>query len=188
MLKEFEKIAERSGVLGAMETSYQRGQIREESMHCEMQKHTGAYSIVGVNTFRNPQGDPVCDHIELARSTDEEKQSQLKRLHDFRDRHAGEAPATLRRLQKAAIDNGNVFGGWWRPFAAVRWVRSRPRCSRSVGGTGAACRRIPRVRIRRTRAPGIGRRRRSGGSFSRSLSRFHMTIRMDAALRQFLSH
>ena len=109
MLKEFEKIAERSGVLGAMETSYQRGQIREESMHCEMQKHTGAYSIVGVNTFRNPQGDPVCDHIELARSTDEEKQSQLKRLHDFRDRHAGEAPATLRRLQKAAIDNGNVF-------------------------------------------------------------------------------
>ncbi len=109
VLKEFEKIAERGGVLGAMETGYQRGQIQEESMHYEMQKHTGEYPIVGVNTFRNPHGDPVCDHIELARSTDEEKQSQLKRLHDFRDRHAGEAPAALLRLQKAAIDNGNVF-------------------------------------------------------------------------------
>ena len=109
MLQEFEKIAECGGVLGAMETGYQRGQIQEESMHYEMQKHTGEDPIVGVNTFRNPQGDPVSEHIELARSTDEEKQSQLKRLHDFRDRHAGEAPPTLRRLQKAAIDNGNVF-------------------------------------------------------------------------------
>ena len=95
MLKEFVKIAERGGVLGAMETGYQRGQIQEESMHYETQKHTGEYPIVGVNTFRNPQGDPVSQHIELARSTDDEKQSQLKRLHDFRDRHAGEAPAAL---------------------------------------------------------------------------------------------
>ncbi|HJV63842.1 MAG TPA: fused isobutyryl-CoA mutase/GTPase IcmF [Albitalea sp.] len=109
VLKEFEKIAERGGVLGAMETGYQRGQIQEESMHYEMRKHTGEYPIVGVNTFRNPHGDPVPDHIELARSTEEEKQSQLARLADFHQRHAGEAPAMLARLQQAVIDNRNVF-------------------------------------------------------------------------------
>lgn len=109
VLKEFEKIAERGGVLGAMETGYQRGQIQEESMHYEMLKHTGDYPIVGVNTFRNPHGDPVADHIELARSTDEEKQSQLKRLADFHERHADRAPAMLQRLQQAVIDNRNVF-------------------------------------------------------------------------------
>ncbi|TMH13629.1 MAG: methylmalonyl-CoA mutase, partial [Betaproteobacteria bacterium] len=109
VLKEFETIAERGGVLGAMETGYQRSKIQEESMHYEMQKHTGEYPIVGVNTFRNPHGDPVLDHIELARSTDEEKQSQLKRLADFQARHANEAPAMLQRLQQAVIDNRNVF-------------------------------------------------------------------------------
>ncbi|HEY0855947.1 MAG TPA: fused isobutyryl-CoA mutase/GTPase IcmF [Albitalea sp.] len=109
VLKEFDKIAERGGVLGAMETGYQRGQIQEESMHYEMLKHTGEYPIVGVNTFRNPHGDPVMDHIELARSTDEEKQSQLKRLTEFHQRHAKEAPAMLQRLQQAVIANRNVF-------------------------------------------------------------------------------
>ncbi|CAG1009394.1 partial Fused isobutyryl-CoA mutase, partial [Anaerolineales bacterium] len=109
VLKEFDKIAERGGVLGAMETGYQRGQIQEESMHYEMLKHTGEYPIVGVNTFRNPHGDPVMDHIELARSTDEEKQSQLKRLAEFQQRHAKEAPAMLQRLQQAVIANRNVF-------------------------------------------------------------------------------
>ena len=109
VLSEFEKIAERGGVLGAMETGYQRGKIQEESMHYEMLKHTGEYPIVGVNTFRNPHGEPVPDHIELARSTEEEKQSQLKRLQDFHARHAGQAPAMLRRLQQAVIDNANVF-------------------------------------------------------------------------------
>lgn len=109
VLKEFEKIAERGGVLGAMETGYQRGQIQEESMHYEMLKHTGEYPIVGVNTFRNPHGDPVPDHIELARSTDDEKQSQLQRLADFQARHASQAPAMLRRLQQAVIDNRNMF-------------------------------------------------------------------------------
>jgi len=96
-------------VLGAMETGYQRGKIQEESMHYEMQKHTGEYPIVGVNTFRNPHGDPVPEHIELARSTEEEKQSQLRRLADFHARHAGQAPALLQRLQQAVIDNRNVF-------------------------------------------------------------------------------
>ncbi|HET9822992.1 MAG TPA: methylmalonyl-CoA mutase family protein, partial [Burkholderiaceae bacterium] len=109
VLAEFEKIAERGGVLGAMETGYQRGKIQEESMHYEMLKHTGEYPIVGVNAFRNPHGDPVPDSIELARSTEAEKQSQLARLADFHARHAGEAPAMLQRLQQAVIDNRNVF-------------------------------------------------------------------------------
>lgn len=109
VLAEFEKIAERGGVLGAMETGYQRGKIQEESMHYEMLKHTGEHPIIGVNTFRNPHGDPVPDHIELARSTDDEKRSQLKRLADFHARHAAEAPAMLKRLQQAVIDNRNVF-------------------------------------------------------------------------------
>jgi methylmalonyl-CoA mutase len=109
VLSEFEKIAERGGVLGAMETGYQRGKIQEESMHYEMLKHTGEYPIVGVNTFRNPHGDPVVDTLELARSTDDEKQGQLKRLADFHARHAKEAPAMLKRLQRAVIDNRNVF-------------------------------------------------------------------------------
>jgi methylmalonyl-CoA mutase len=109
VLQEFERIAERGGVLGAMETGYQRGKIQEESMHYEMQKHTGEYPIVGVNTFRNPHGDPVVDTLELARSTDDEKQSQLKRLADFQDRHASESPAMLARLQQAVIENRNVF-------------------------------------------------------------------------------
>ncbi len=109
VLQEFEKIAERGGVLGAMETGYQRGKIQEESMHYEMLKHTGEYPIVGVNTFRNPHGDPVPDALELARSTDEEKQSQLKRLDDFHTRHAKASPAMLARLQQAVIENENVF-------------------------------------------------------------------------------
>ena len=76
VLAEFEKIAERGGVLGAMETGYQRGKIQEESMHYEMLKHTGEYPIVGVNTFRNPHGEPAAQTLELARSTEEEKQSR----------------------------------------------------------------------------------------------------------------
>ncbi len=109
VLSEFEKIAERGGVLGAMETGYQRGKIQEESMHYEMLKHTGEYPIIGVNTFRSPHGDQGPEHIELARSTEAEKESQLQRLHDFQTRHAGQAPALLQKLQQAVIDNGNVF-------------------------------------------------------------------------------
>jgi isobutyryl-CoA mutase len=109
VLLEFEKIAERGGVLGAMETGYQRGKIQEESMHYEMLKHTCEYPIIGVNTFRNPHADPVPEHIELARSTAAEKESQLKRLQDFQARHAAQAPAMLARLKQAAMDNHNVF-------------------------------------------------------------------------------
>ena len=109
VLAEFERIAERGGVLGAMETGYQRGRIQDESMHYEMLKHTGELPIIGVNTFRNPKGDVVQDKLELARSTDEEKQSQLKRLSDFHALHAEESPAMLKRLQQAVIANANVF-------------------------------------------------------------------------------
>jgi methylmalonyl-CoA mutase len=109
VLAEFERIAERGGVLGAMETGYQRGRIQDESMHYEMLKHTGELPIIGVNTFRNPHGDPTREKLELARSTEEEKQGQLKRLENFQGRNAAEAPAMLERLQRAVIDNGNVF-------------------------------------------------------------------------------
>ena len=109
VLTEFERIAERGGVLGAMETGYQRGRIQDESMHYEMLKHTGELPIVGVNTFRNPHGDAVPDKLELARSTEEEKQGQLRRLADFHQRHAGASAAMLKRLQQAVIANGNVF-------------------------------------------------------------------------------
>jgi methylmalonyl-CoA mutase len=109
VLAEFEKIAERGGVLGAMETGYQRGKIQDESMHYEMLKHTGELPIIGVNTFRNPHGDQVQDKLELARSTEEEKQSQLQRLADFHARHADQSTAMLKSLQQAVIEDRNVF-------------------------------------------------------------------------------
>ncbi len=109
VLKEFEAISERGGVLGAMELGYQRGKIQEESLHYEHLKHSGEHPIVGVNTFRNPHGDPTPEKLELARSTEEEKQSQLKRLRDFHVRHAKTAPAMLDRLKQAVIRNDNVF-------------------------------------------------------------------------------
>ena len=109
VLVEFERIAERGGVLGAMETGYQRGKIQDESMHYEMLKHTGELPIIGVNTFRNPHGDAHLDKVELMRSTDDEKQSQLKRLRDFHEAHAHESPGMLEKLQQAVIDNVNVF-------------------------------------------------------------------------------
>ncbi|WP_426116242.1 fused isobutyryl-CoA mutase/GTPase IcmF [Massilia sp. PWRC2] len=109
VLQEFERIAERGGVLGAMETGYQRGKIQEESMLYEHQKHDGTLPIIGVNTFRNPKSTGVVQQIELARSTDDEKQSQLTRLEQFHQQHASAAPAALAALQQAAINNANVF-------------------------------------------------------------------------------
>ena len=109
VLAEFDRIAERGGVLGAMETGYQRGRIQDESMHYEMLKHTGEYPIIGVNTFRNPKGDPTPETLELARSTDDEKRSQLTRLRDFHQRHADTSPQQLQRLQQSVLDNSNVF-------------------------------------------------------------------------------
>jgi methylmalonyl-CoA mutase len=109
VLREFEAIASRGGVLGAMETGYQRGKIQEESMFYEHKKHDGSYPIIGVNTFLNPHDDSASHEIELARSSDEEKQSQLKRLAAFHDRNRSEAPEWLNLLSQTVIDNGNVF-------------------------------------------------------------------------------
>ncbi|MEO9135277.1 MAG: fused isobutyryl-CoA mutase/GTPase IcmF [Casimicrobiaceae bacterium] len=109
VLKEFEALSERGGVLGAMETGYQRGKIQEESLYYEHRKHDGSYPIVGVNVFRNPHGDTVPQKLELARSTGEEKESQLARLADFHVRHVDDAPAALVRLKRTVMDNGNVF-------------------------------------------------------------------------------
>ena len=117
VLQEFERIAERGGVLGAMETGYQRGKIQEESMLYEHQKHDGTLPIIGVNTFRNPKAQETLQKIALARSTDDEKQSQLARLAQFHQLHAAEAAQALAALQRAAIDNANVFD---QLMAAVR--------------------------------------------------------------------
>ncbi len=109
VLKEFESISERGGVLGAMELGYQRGKIQDESLHYEHKKHDGTYPIIGVNTFRNPHGDAIPEKLELIRSTDDEKQNQLQRLHEFHERHKAEAGPMLERLQQAVIENKNVF-------------------------------------------------------------------------------
>src|SRR3546814_4060922 len=92
-----------------MDTGYQRGKIQEESRYYEHKKHDGSLPIIGVNTFRNPNGDDEQHEIELARSTNDEKQSQLKRLAEFQERNAKDAPAMLERLRDAVIAHGNVF-------------------------------------------------------------------------------
>jgi methylmalonyl-CoA mutase len=109
VLQEFEAIASRGGVLGAMETGYQRGKIQEESLYYEQKKHDGSYPLIGVNTFLNPHNSGVATEIELARSTEEEKQSQLKRLRDFQARNSQEAPIWIAKLRQAVIENRNVF-------------------------------------------------------------------------------
>ena len=108
VLCEFEAISKRGGVLGAMETGYQRGRIQDQSLHYERMKHDGSLPIVGVNMFLNPQADEL-QTIELARSTEAEKQSQLTRLKDFHERHKSNAPQALAALQSAALENRNVF-------------------------------------------------------------------------------
>ncbi len=109
VLLEFKRIADRGGVLGAMETGYQRSKIQDESMLYEHRKHDGTLPIIGVNTFLKTEAPAGMQHIELARSSDEEKQSQLTRLKDFQARHAAECPAMLAALQQAAIHEENVF-------------------------------------------------------------------------------
>jgi methylmalonyl-CoA mutase len=113
VLAEFDRLSDRGGVLGAMETGYQRGRIQDESMLYEQRKHDGTLPIVGVNTFqaRSIDGDAgqVPGPLALARGTQEEKQSQLRRLADFHARHAGEAPAALERLRQVATSGANTF-------------------------------------------------------------------------------
>ena len=111
VLAEFERLSERAGVLGAMETGYQRGRIQDESLHYEQRKHDGSLPIVGVNTFLKPEApaDAAATTIPLARSTEEEKEGQIERLRAFQARHEDEAPAMLDRLRQAVIRDENVF-------------------------------------------------------------------------------
>jgi methylmalonyl-CoA mutase len=110
VLAEFDALNERGGVLGAMETGYQRGRIQDESMLYEHRKHDGSLPIIGVNTFRRPDsGDGTPDHVELARATESEKESQLERVRAFQTSHATEAEAAIARLKQAAVEGDNVF-------------------------------------------------------------------------------
>jgi isobutyryl-CoA mutase len=109
VLAEFERISARGGVLGAMETGYQRGKIQDESMLYERRKHDGSLPIVGVNTFTNPHADTQPPAIPLSRGTEEEKKSQLERVRDFQERHREEAHAALAALKETARSGGNVF-------------------------------------------------------------------------------
>ena len=109
VLAEFERISDRGGVLGAMETGYQRGRIQDESMLYEHRKHDGSLPIIGVNTFVSAQAQETLGSLELARGTEQERQSQLTRLAEFHLRHRDMAPRALGALQQAAITQDNVF-------------------------------------------------------------------------------
>ena len=111
VLQEFERIDQRGGVLGAMETMYQRGKIQDESLYYERLKHSGELPIIGVNTYLDPAKEGgVMETPELRRATEDEKRGQIARLRDFQKRHAKEAPAALERLQQVARAGGNTFG------------------------------------------------------------------------------
>jgi methylmalonyl-CoA mutase len=111
VLKEFERINDRGGVLGAMETQYQRGKIQDESMYYEMKKHTGELPIIGVNTYLNPNppSEEEMDNMELARATKEEKETQIRNLRSFQERNKDKAEEALNRLKKTAVSGGNIF-------------------------------------------------------------------------------
>jgi methylmalonyl-CoA mutase len=109
VLAELDRISERGGVLGAMETGYQRGRIQDDSMLYEHKKHDGTLPIVGVNTFTSPTPDAPIEQIELARSTEEEKQRQLSRVRDYQERHAVDRAVALDALRDTALGGGNVF-------------------------------------------------------------------------------
>ena len=117
VLSEFERLSERGGVLGAMETGYQRGKIQDESLYYEQKKHDGSLPIVGVNTFLKEDSQEL-GPVELSRSTEEEKQSQLKRLRDFQARDPEKTKEALERIKQAAMHNENVFA---ELMHAVRW-------------------------------------------------------------------
>ncbi len=109
VMNEFKNINDRGGVLGAMETMYQRSKIQEESLYYETLKHNGEYPIVGVNTFLNKQGSPTITPGEVIRATEEEKQYQISALHAFQERNADKIDQLLHNLQKAAIAGENIF-------------------------------------------------------------------------------
>lgn len=111
VLEEFDRINDRGGVLGAMETQYQRGKIQEESMHYEMLKHSGKLPIIGVNTYLNPNppSSEAIDSMEIARASKAEKDLQIQNLHAFQNEHAVEAEQAIKKLQQVAKTGGNIF-------------------------------------------------------------------------------
>jgi methylmalonyl-CoA mutase len=109
VLTEFDRITERGGVLGAMETMYQRGKIQEESLYYETLKHTGEFPIIGVNTFLSSKGSPTVIPAEVIRSTTEEKEAQITNVQALWKRSSEQGPGALKRLQEVAIHNGNLF-------------------------------------------------------------------------------
>lgn len=111
VLQEFERLNDRGGVLGSMETQYQRGKIQDESMYYEMKKHTGELPIIGVNTYLNPNppSEEDVNNMELARASYEEKELQIQNLRAFQESHAASAGEALQRLKEAAVKNGNIF-------------------------------------------------------------------------------
>ncbi len=113
VLQEFERISERGGVLGAMERGYQRGKIQDESLYYEHRKHDGSLPIIGVNTFPGKDSDEGTS-VELARSTEDEKQSQIQRLRKFQQDHSDSAAESLQELRNAAINNENMFAALMR--------------------------------------------------------------------------
>ncbi len=106
---EFDRLTERGGVLGAMETMYQRGKIQEESLHYEMLKHTGEFPIIGVNTFLSSKGSPTVTPGEVIRATQEEKEQQIQTVQNLHKGNAQMAEEWLRTLQQRAIQNQNIF-------------------------------------------------------------------------------
>ncbi|MGG7619447.1 fused isobutyryl-CoA mutase/GTPase IcmF [Bacillus coreaensis] len=111
VLQEFERLNDRGGVLGAMETQYQRGKIQDESMYYEMKKHTGELPIIGVNTYLNPNppSEEETDNMELARATKEEKELQIQNLREFHERNEDQIAKALQKLKQTAVNNGNIF-------------------------------------------------------------------------------
>ncbi|NND88019.1 MAG: methylmalonyl-CoA mutase, partial [Flavobacteriaceae bacterium] len=109
VLQEFDRITERGGVLGAMETMYQRSKIQEESLYYETLKHTGEFPIIGVNTFLSSQGSPTVQPAEVIRATEEEKKAQITTLENLHQAHENVAEEALEKVQHAAIHNENIF-------------------------------------------------------------------------------
>jgi methylmalonyl-CoA mutase len=109
VLTEFDRITERGGVLGAMETMYQRGKIQEESLYYETLKHTGEFPIIGVNTFLSSKGSPTITPKEVIRATREEKEYQIEMLGRLQERNKEQADRLLKELQRTAVQNGNMF-------------------------------------------------------------------------------
>jgi methylmalonyl-CoA mutase len=109
VLYEFDRLTERGGVLGAMETMYQRSRIQDESLHYETLKHTGAYPIIGVNTFLNSKGSPTVLPAEVIRATEDEKKAQIQTLDRVHQQHMDMASQWLDRLKEAAVHNDNMF-------------------------------------------------------------------------------